>query len=314
MPVRPLISIALVALLAACGTTTKPPAPSAPSGTTTAPLPSSPSPSTKYYLDDGPGANPPPNLDAVPDAVPRAEPLHRFANRPYTVLGRDYVPATSLRPYRERGVASWYGRKFHGQKTSTGEIYDMYAMTAAHPTLPLPSYARVTNPATGVSVVVRVNDRGPFLHGRVIDLSFAAAHKLGIAQRGSGEVEVEAVLPGEATLLAAAPPVAAPATPAPPPVSPAAIVEAAPRTGLAAEVPSGGYVVQLGAFGNYANAQSFLAHAQAQLATAQVEAKVRQANGLYRVYVGPYPDRAVALRSAERIERAFGMPTAVAPH
>ena len=349
MPVRPLISIALVALLAACGTTTKQPPPSAPPGTATAPPPSTPS--TKYYLDDGPGANPPPNLDAIPDAVPKAEPLHRFANRPYTVLGRDYVPATSLRPYKERGVASWYGRKFHGQKTSTGEIYDMYAMTAAHPTLPLPSYARVTNPATGVSVVVRVNDRGPFLHSRVIDLSFAAAHKLGIAQRGSGEVEVEAVLPGEATLLASAaplppvgagaaaptgagvvtrpldapPPVSATATTAPPavavgaatsppPVGPASIVEPEPRTGLAADVPSGGYVVQLGAFGSYANAQSFLAHAQAQLASAQVEARVRQAKGLYRVYVGPFADRAVAMRNAERIERAFGMPTAVAPH
>ena len=338
MPVRPLIPIALVALLAACGTATKQPPPSAPTGPATAPPPSSPS--TKYYLDDGPGANPPPNLDAIPDAVPKAEPLHRFANRPYTVLGRDYVPATSLRPYRERGVASWYGRKFHGQKTSTGEIYDMYAMTAAHPTLPLPSYARVTNPATGVSVVVRVNDRGPFLHSRVIDLSFAAAHKLGIAQRGSGEVEVEAVLPVEGTMLAAAaplppvgagaaapagagvatrpleaaPPLATTATTAPPPVSPASIVEPEPRTGLAADVPSGGYVVQLGAFGSYANAQSFLAHAQAQLASAQVEAKVRQAKGLYRVYVGPFADRAVAMRNAERIERAFGMPTAVAPH
>ena len=140
------------------------------------------------------------DLDAIPDAVPRTEPLHRFANRPYAVLGREYVPATSLRPYRERGIASWYGRKFHGQKTSIGEIYDMYAMTAAHPTLPLPSYARVTSVATGKSVVVRVNDRGPFLHGRVIDLSYAAAHRLGIAQKGSGEVEVEAILPGATTL------------------------------------------------------------------------------------------------------------------
>ena len=110
------------------------------------------------------------------------------------------MPATSLRPYHERGVASWYGRKFHGQKTSSGETYDMYAMTAAHPTLPLPSYARVTNVATGKSVVVRVNDRGPFLHDRVIDLSYAAAHRIGIAQKGSGEVEVEAILPGDAPI------------------------------------------------------------------------------------------------------------------
>ena len=127
----------------------------------------------------------PQDLASVPDAVPRLEPLHRFANRPYTVLGRDYVPATALRPYRERGTASWYGRKFHGQKTSTGEVYDMFAMTAAHPTLPLPSYARVTSVANGSSVVVRVNDRGPFLHGRIIDLSYAAAIRLGIAQRAA---------------------------------------------------------------------------------------------------------------------------------
>jgi rare lipoprotein A len=220
-------------------------------------------------------------------------------------------------------VASWYGRKFHGQKTATGEVYDMYAMTAAHPTLPLPSYVRVTNVATGASVVVRVNDRGPFLHGRVIDLSYAAAHRIGVAQRGSGEVEVVAVLPGEPTLVAAAPAVAAgvvtrPLEAPPPvaaaPVSPASIVEPAPRTDVAAGAPAGGFVVQLGAFGNYANAQSFLAHAQTQLAVAQVEPKVRQLGGLFRVYVGPFADRGEALRNAERIERAFGMPTSIAPH
>jgi rare lipoprotein A len=169
---------ACAALLAACSTAP----PSAP------PAPPAATPSTKYYKDDGPGEAPPANLEQIPDATPRLEPLHRFANRPYTVLGRDYVPATALRNYKERGIASWYGRKFHGQKTSIGETYDMYAMTAAHPTLPLPSFARVTNVATGKSVVVRVNDRGPFLHGRIIDLSYAAAYRVGIASKGSGEV------------------------------------------------------------------------------------------------------------------------------
>src|SRR4029453_3653340 len=144
----------------------------------------------------------------VPDAVPALEPLHRFANRPYNVFGRDYVPATTLKAYRERGVASWYGRKFHGQKTSNGGTYDMYAMAAAPPALPLPSYARVTNVGTGKSVVVRVNDRGPFLHDRVIDLSYAAADRIGIAPRGSGEVDVEAIIPSAAplTIVANAPP------------------------------------------------------------------------------------------------------------
>jgi len=296
---RVALLLAWAALLAACSSTPKkesPPAPSAP-----------PPSSTKYYKDDGPGENPPANLDAIPDAVPRLEPLNRFANRPYTVLGKDYVPATSLRPYKERGVASWYGRKFHGQKTSNGETYDMYAMTAAHPTLPLPSYARVTNVATGRSVVVRVNDRGPFLHDRIIDLSYAAANRIGTAAKGSGEVIVEAIIPGEGTVVAA--------SPLPPVVAAAALRPVEPPQAAAVSVEtSGGFSVQLGAFQNNVNAQNFLAHVQGQLATAQVEPKVREAGGLYRVYVGPYPDRDEAKRVADRLTSAFGFATAVAPH
>jgi len=290
-------------LLAACGTS--PPKPPA-TGPSASPAPATPS--TRYYKDDGPGDTPA-NLDQIPDATPRLEPLHRFANRPYTVLGQDFVPATALRPYRERGVASWYGRKFHGQKTSNGEVYDMYAMTAAHPTLPLPSYARVTNVATGKSVVVRVNDRGPFLHGRIIDLSYAAAHKVGIAARGSGDVEVEAIIPGETPAQTAAAPLP-PVARSEPPI--AAITPAPP----AVPVPPspGGFAVQLGAFQNFNNAQTFLAHVQGQLAAADVEPKVRESNGLYRVYVGPYPDRDKARQVADRIASAFGMATAVAPH
>ena len=174
---------------------------SKPSRVATPATPSAPG-SGGYYSDDGPGANPPANLDQIPDATPRWEPLHRFANRPYTVLGRDYVPATELRPYKERGVASWYGRKFHRQRTSIGETYDMYAMTAAHPTLPLPSYAKVTNLANGRSVTVRVNDRGPFLHGRIIDLSYAAAQKLGFVGQGSARVDVESSWPEGGGLMA----------------------------------------------------------------------------------------------------------------
>jgi len=289
---------ASVVLLAACSSAPK----KEPSTS-----PSAPSSSTKYYKDDGPGESPPANLDAIPDAVPRLEPLNRFANRPYTVLGKDYVPATSLRPYKERGVASWYGRKFHGQKTSNGETYDMYAMTAAHPTLPLPSYARVTNVATGRSVVVRVNDRGPFLHDRIIDLSYAAANRIGTAAKGSGEVIVEAIIPGEGTTVAAPPlpPVVA--------TAPLRTVET-PQAAAVSTETSGGFAVQLGAFQNNVNAQNFLAHVQAQLATAQVEPKVREAGGLYRVYVGPYPDRDEAKRVADRLTSAFGFATAVAPH
>ena len=153
-----------------------------------------------YYKDDGPGDKVPADLSKVPDAQPRAEPLHRFANRPYQVFGKEYVPLASVQPFRQRGMASWYGRRFHGQKTASGEIYDMYAMTAAHPTLPIPSYARVTHVRSGRSVVVRINDRGPFHAGRIIDLSYAAAHKLGFTQLGSSEVEVESIVPGKRAL------------------------------------------------------------------------------------------------------------------
>ena len=295
---------ACAALLAACSSAPKkessPPSPHL--------SPPAPSASTKYYKDDGPGDNPPANLDAIPDATPRLEPLSRFSNRPYTVLGKDYVPATTPRAYRERGIASWYGRKFHGQKTSNGETYDMYAMTAAHPTLPLPSYVRVTSVATGKSVVVRVNDRGPFLHDRIIDLSYAAAHRIGVAAKGSGEVVVEAIIPGEGgSVLAAAP--------LPPVVAAASTrtAEAPPVAPISAEA-SGGFAVQLGAFQNYNNAQAFLAHTQSQLASAQVEPRVREAGGLYRVYVGPYPDREEAKRVADRLSSAFGVATAIAPH
>jgi rare lipoprotein A len=253
-----------------------------------------------YYKDDGPGEHPPDNLDALPDAVPKLEPLNRFANRPYSVFGVDYVPATSLRSYRERGLASWYGRKFHNQKTATGEVYDMYAMTAAHPTLPLPSYARVTSLASGKSVVVRVNDRGPFHPGRVIDLSYAAAYRIGIAQRGSGEVEVESVLPGDAPVTAAAVP-----------LEPVAASEASAAGPMPVGQEVGGYIIQLGAFANNANAQTFVAHLANQIATLGVEAKVRETGGLYRVVVGPYPTRDEAKRTGDRLRDALGLETMV---
>jgi rare lipoprotein A len=145
--------------------------------------------------DDGPGGPLPADLDRIADARPRSEPLNTGANSPYTALGRKYVPFQSLTPYRQRGIATWYGRKFHGKPTSSGERYDMYAMTAAHTILPIPSYARVTNLSNGRSIVVRVNDRGPFHAERIIDLSYAAAYKLGFVNAGSARVEVEAILP-----------------------------------------------------------------------------------------------------------------------
>ena len=296
---------ALVAglLLAACAS--KPPQPPTAAA-------SAPAAKPGYYKDDGPGENAPSNLDAIPDAQPKLEALSRSASRPYTVFGREYVPATSLRPYKERGIASWYGRKFHGEKTSIGDTYDMYAMTAAHPTLPLPSYARVTNVATGKSVVVRVNDRGPFLHDRVIDLSYAAAHKIGIAQKGSGEVEVEAIIPGDGLYAAAAPlpsvasaPAAAPAAGQPP-------SEAGTPVPVAAS--DGGFGVQLGAFASYSNAQNFVAHLANQLAPLGVEPKIRQTGGFFRVYVGPYPTRESAKQTADKLRDGLGLSSTIAIH
>jgi len=147
-----------------------------------------------YYKDDGPGMAPPPHLDLVPDAVFKPEPIAKFGNRPYTVFGATYTPLASEASYSQRGVASWYGRKFHGHRTASGERYDMYKMTAAHPTLPIPSYVRVTNLDTGTHVIVRVNDRGPFLAGRLIDVSYTAALKLGMLKKGSQHVQVDRIM------------------------------------------------------------------------------------------------------------------------
>src|SRR5258706_1254080 len=146
-----------------------------------------------YFQDDGPHDRPPVDVLKVPDAVPRDEPLAEAGNKPYTVYGVTYAPLADARGYRERGVASWYGRKFHGRRTSSGEPYDMYAMTAAHRTLPLPSYVRVRNLQNGRSVIVRVNDRGPFLQNRVIDLSYTAAARLSMLGTGTAAGEIEAV-------------------------------------------------------------------------------------------------------------------------
>jgi len=263
-----------------------------------------------YYADDGPGANTPSNLDQVADAVPRWEPLHRFANRPYTVLGRDYVPATELRPYKERGTASWYGRKFHAQRTAIGEKYDMYGMTAAHPTLPLPSYARVTNVANRKSVIVRINDRGPFLYGRIIDLSYAAAYKLGYVNLGSAQVEVEALLPESGGVFAARERAAA----APPLASVAQPASAAADSEVPLRNEGGQLFLQLGAFSNLDNAENFLAVMEFQLSGGGNSGgeishapRVRARDNLFRVELGPYPSRGEALRVAKDLESRFGV-------
>jgi rare lipoprotein A len=221
-----------------------------------------------YYKDDGPGDKPPANLADIADAEPKLEPLHRYANRPYRVFGTHYVPLVQLQPFRQRGVASWYGRRFHGQKTASGEPYDMYAMTAAHPTLPIPSYVRVRHLASGRSVVVRVNDRGPFHASRIIDLSYAAAYKLGFVQAGSAQVEVESLVPGQ---------------------QPAAVY------------------VQVGAFRSRESAESLQSRLYQELGGLQEAVQVLMSAQLWRLQIGPYVSRDAARSIAQRIETELAL-------
>lgn len=265
-----------------------------------------------YYKDDGPAADIPVDLDAVPDAEPKLELLHRYANNPYTVLGQSYQPLQALTPLRQRGVGSWYGRKFHGQRTSSGEPYDMFAMTAAHPTLPIPSYARVSNVKTGKSVLVRINDRGPFHRDRIIDLSFAAAWRLGYAQNGSTELELETVIPGQPAPAALA---STPASAVNPPAASApaatAPVAAPPLVEPQAATPGEQYFVQLAAFASASNADAYRNHAARELTWLGKLLRIDSGNGVHRVRVGPFPDRSSASQSAERIASAFGIKPAL---
>ena len=292
-------AVFLAAALSGCGTPAK--TPPRPGG---------------YYLDDGPGAKPPANLDSIPDATPRAEPINRGTSRPYVVMGRSYSPMTSHQPYQARGIATWYGRRYHGKPTASGEPYDMYAMTAAHTTLPIPSYARVTNLKNGRSVVVRVNDRGPFVDGRIIDLSYTAAHRIGVLGGGSAMVEVVAILPGNygAPLAAPAQPAAAAPLPESPP--PVAARDPGPPAPLAASpIPvaaeAGGHYLQLGAFGSRENAENFLTRMKAQMDGLADNLHVYSRDGLYRVHAGPYASQPEARHAAERINQTFGVRTMV---
>ncbi len=295
-----LLIAAATLLLAACSSTPKK---SPPTAAPTAPSSAGGSRSGGYYQDDGPGANVPSNLDSIADAVPRTEKFHSGANKPYTVFGRTYVPMLNNDAFRQRGVASWYGRKFHGNTTSTGEIYDMYAMSAAHPTLPLPSYVRVTNPANGKAVVVRVNDRGPFHSDRIIDLSYAAAHRLEIAQRGSGSVMIERVFAGDVP-VAPPPPWNTAATPLVPP--PGISTSPAPPTIATSPITSDGaqLYLQLGAFGAQDNANIFRDRMMRELDWNREPLNVVFKDGLWRVRLGPYASRVEAEAIQARVKES----------
>lgn len=269
---------------------------------------------------DGAPARPPGDLASTPDAVPRVEPLRRGGpNKPYEVLGKRYVPMDADLPYSERGLASWYGTAFHGKSTSSGEPYDMYAMSAAHKTLPLPSYAVVRNPANGREVVVRVNDRGPFVAGRIIDLSYTAALRLGLLA-GVAPVEVRRLThddiraglwrrgaPQPETVPVPEPALAA-ATPdaADPLMTLVAGAEAraptrgaAPRPAAPAADAAPGFWLQLGAFRQAEGAATLrrqVLDAAGDLAVAVFDDVVA-----YRVQVGPYASRDEAQAAAERL-------------
>ena len=319
---------ALAALLTACGSMHSPMSPMPGPGEQTArhpkidtglpPMPRAGSGKGGYYQDDGPGDNPPPNLMEVPDAVVKAEPYARNANRPYVALGKSYTPLINAEPFSQRGVGSWYGKKFHGQRTSSGEIYDMYKMTAAHPILPIPSYARVTSVESGKSVVVRINDRGPFHSDRVIDVSFTAALKLGLLGKGSHEVLVERVLPDQPEPLAAARRNAPPAENAPvlggfaidlPPPGQTPAPDGAPLAGpaAAASTPTvapvtvaGSFYLQLGAFSRPEKAAEL--RAELLRSGALIGAvEVVEGGALHRVFSGPFETRLLAAQAAAEV-------------
>ena len=270
--------------------------------TSKTPAPPATSQGGGYLAGDGPNAKTPANLDDIPDAVPNEEPLHRYANRPYVALDKTYTPLTSADNFKERGIASWYGKKFHGKPTASGEIYDMYAMTAAHPTLPIPSYARVTNVANQKSVVVRINDRGPFLHDRVMDLSYAAAHKLGIISSGTAEIELESLAPGAmtATIAPLEPVQSAPLESAEPDTSSTPISTNAPPAA------DNNIYLQLGAFKSQDAAEKFMAKMRAELNGIGKLIGLFNKDGLIRVHLGPYASQNEARNSAESLQDKLG--------
>jgi rare lipoprotein A len=279
-----LTAVALVAGLAGCAT--RPP---------TAPLPGV----------DGPEERPPPGLLSVPDALPQLEPIRPGGpNKPYAVLGEAYVPLPADAAYREQGLASWYGRKFHGRPTASGELYDMYAMSAAHRTLPIPSYVRVTNPANGRSVIVRVNDRGPFVRGRIIDLSYTAALKLDVL-RGVAPVAVERITP-EAIRSGTWP---APRAPLP-------VVEGddgPPSVREAAATTDGrGWWLQLGAWRDRNGALQLQRQAAERVDGLALLLGVFSDKGWHRVQAGPFATRDEASSWIERVREQLA-PLALTP-
>ncbi|MGO4703539.1 septal ring lytic transglycosylase RlpA family protein [Dyella sp. 2RAB6] len=246
-------------------------------------------PQSSRYRDNADSVpdGPPPDISKLVEPVPKVEPRALYGNKsPYSVLGQSYTVLSNANGYVERGIASFYGNKFHGYKTSSLEEYDMYQFSAAHKTLPLPSYARVTNLENGKSVVVRINDRGPFHDNRLIDLSYAAAVKIGVYPKGTGLVEVRAITPGE------------PLQDLPPP-PPAPVATGAPRPGI---------YLQVGAFADSANAERVAQQLRsANFAPVQVVDAQINGRSVRRVRVGPLTDVDSADQVTAKIED-MGLP------
>jgi rare lipoprotein A len=245
---------------------------------------------------DGPEARPAIDPMQVPDALPVLEPIRPGGpNKPYEVLGETYKPLPPDAALSERGLASWYGRKFHGRRTASGELYNMHAMTAAHPTLPLPSFARVSNPANGRSVIVRVNDRGPFVKGRIVDLSYTAAQKLGVL--GVATVELVRITPDE--IRRGAWQANAPST------APLIEGDEPPATTAVPSTPAlsagRGFWVQLGAFRDRQGAEQLQGQAGAAVEGIAPLLAVFSENALYRLQAGPFARRDEAQLTAERV-------------
>lgn len=336
-PLVPLAALAVAVLLSSCSTSHVPSSDQQVSG---------PGSYARPHRDGAPWWDV--DVSRIPDAVPMPHNGPVKAS-PYTVFGKPYYPISDARSYRATGVASWYGTKFHGQATANGETYDLYGMTAAHKTLPLPSFVRVTNLDNGKSVILRVNDRGPFYSDRIIDLSFAAAKKLGYAETGTARVKVEGIdphqwwaqqgrpvpmmlagnapasrsnkplaLPAPSEVRTVAQPVIAPIeTYTPPPAQHAAAVlpvELAVKKNASA--PAAGLYLQVGAFANPDAAELLKAKLNTLVGTAPVfiSSVVRNQQVLHRVRLGPIDTQDEVLQLQDTLRLAsLGQPTLVRP-
>lgn len=294
-----------------------------------------------YYLDDGPMAHTPHNLHLIPDATPRIEPFAPANLRPYQVMGRYFEPITDSRPFTQVGIASWYGKKFHGNTTANGERYDMYAMTAAHPTLPLPSYARVTRLDNNKSVIVRINDRGPFIGQRIIDLSYAAAAKLDMIGPGKARVRVEAIThddirTGRYQHQAPTPQKAYAYADSEPPAQHNSLPSADPLSAFIAQqtrldstrtaphplvssvqehpapTRTDGFFLQFAAFRSRDNAHELAQRLNSDLARHYTQTvHINNHQNYYRVRLGPFNSRTEAVNAAAQVQQTTGQITQI---